>query len=136
VRKQQLEEYVTFLGPQEKGEMPLLYQQADIFLFTSIWQEPFGRVLIEAMASGTSVVGSTVGGAAEILVNNENSLTFPPNDDEALAAQIVRLIRSPELRQQLAEEGRRVALEQFDLQRMVQEIEFYLKRVIRRADAA
>lgn len=134
IRKQQLQGHVTFLGQQQKEAMPMLYQQADIFLFTSVWQEPFGRVLIEAMASGATVIGSTVGGVAEILVNEQNSLTFPPNDDEALAAQIVRLIHSPELRHRLAEAGRRVALEEFDLQRMVQEIEFYLKRLVRRAD--
>ena len=136
VRKQRLEPYITFLGQQAKAQMPTLYQQADIFLFTSIWQEPFGRVLIEAMAAGATVIGSTVGGAAEILAENENSLTFTPNDDNQLAAQIVRLIRSPDLRQSLTEVGKRVAMEQFDIQRMVQEIEYYLDRIIRRANVS
>lgn len=133
VRKQRLDKYVQFLGPQPKAAMPALYQQADIFLFTSVWQEPFGRVLVEAMASGTAVVGAKVGGAAEILVENENSLTFEPNDDQQLAAQIMRLIRSPELRFALSQQGCKVALEQFDILRMVQEIESYLGRVIKRA---
>jgi len=66
VRKQQLEAYVTFLDQQQKEEMPLLYQQADFFLFTSVWQEPFGRVFIKAMASGATVNGSTVGGTKEV----------------------------------------------------------------------
>ena len=91
VRKERIEPYVTFLGHQEKEAMPTLYQQADIFLFTSVWQEPFGRVLIEAMAAGTVVIGSTVGGVAEILVGDENSLTFPPGDDSKLATKVVIL---------------------------------------------
>jgi len=134
VRKQRLESHVTFLGQQSKDVMPHLYQQADLFLFTSVWQEPFGRVLIEAMASGVTVVGSAVGGAAEILLDGDNSLTFEPNDDQGLADQIVRLCRSPILRQTLAAAGKQVAMEQFDIQRMVQEIEYYLERMISRAE--
>lgn len=134
VRKERLGDFVTFLGQQQKAEMPALYRQADIFLFTSIWQEPFGRVLIEAMAAGTVVVGSTVGGASEILVENENSLTYPPGDVDRLAAQIARLIHAPDLRERLAQRGKVVALEQFDIQRMAFEIEAYIKTVIRRAE--
>ncbi len=135
VQKERLQPYVTFLGQQQKEAMPALYQRADIFLFTSIWQEPFGRVLIEAMAAGTTVIGSTVGGATEILVENENSLTYPPGDVDKLAAQIIRLVRSPELRQTLAQQGKEIALAQFDIQRMAMEIEAYIKTVIKRADA-
>ncbi|MCB0123157.1 MAG: glycosyltransferase family 4 protein, partial [Caldilineaceae bacterium] len=134
VRKERLQPYVRFLGQQQKETMPTLYQQADIFLFTSIWQEPFGRVLIEAMAAGTAVIGSMVGGASEILVENENSLTYPPGDAERLAAQIVRLIRAPDLRERLAAQGKEVALAQFDIQRMATEIEAYIKTVIRRTE--
>ncbi|MCB0061339.1 MAG: glycosyltransferase family 4 protein, partial [Caldilineaceae bacterium] len=134
VRKEQLQPYVTFLGQQPKEAMPTLYQRADIFLFTAIWQEPFGRVLIEAMAAGATVVGSIVGGASEILIENENSLTYPPGDADRLAAQIARLIRAPELRQRLAQRGKEVALEQFDIQRMAMEIEAYIKTVIRRTE--
>lgn len=136
VRKERLQPYITFLGQQPKETMPTLYQQADLFLFTSIWQEPFGRVLVEAMAAGTTVVGSTVGGATEILIENENSLTYPPGDVDKLAAQIARLIRAPELRQKLAQQGKRIALERFDIQRMVMDIEEYLTTVIRRAGRA
>jgi glycosyltransferase involved in cell wall biosynthesis len=136
VRKERLQSHVSFLGYQQKEAMPELYRQADIFLFTSIWQEPFGRVLIEAMAAGATVVGSTVGGASEILVENENSLTYPPGDVDKLAAQLSRLVRSPELRHSLAQAGKRTALEQFDIQRMASEIETYIKTVVKRAEAA
>lgn len=130
VRRHHLVEYVTFLGPQSKEAMPALYQQADIFLFTSVWQEPFGRVLIEAMAAGIAVVGSAVGGVTEILLDNETALTYPPGDAEKLAAQIARLVRTPELRQQLATAGKLVALERFDIQRMATEIEEYLGQIV------
>lgn len=134
VRRHRLERHVTFLGPQTKEEMPALYHRTDIFLFTSVWQEPFGRVLIEAMAAGVAVVGSTVGGVAEILRDNETALTYPAGDAEKLAAQVARLIEAPALRQQIATAGQRVALERFDIQRMATEIESYLEQLVQQAE--
>lgn len=134
VRRHRLEKHVTFLGPQTKEEMPALYHRTDIFLFTSVWQEPFGRVLIEAMAAGVAVVGSTVGGVTEILRNNETALTYPAGDAEKLAAQVARLIEAPALRQEIATAGQRAALERFDVQRMATEIESYLEQLVQQAD--
>ncbi len=53
---------ISWLGRQPKEALPSLYRSADVFLFTSIWPEPFGRVIVEAMASGTTVVGAATGG--------------------------------------------------------------------------
>lgn len=134
IRRHRLEAYVTMLGPLPKAALPTLYASADIFLFTSTWAEPFGRVVVEAMAAGAAVVGASVGGTAEILHDEENALTFPPNDEAALAAQLIRLVRSPQLRSQLAVAGQRTAVEKFDMQRMATEIELYLQQMIRSAD--
>jgi len=134
IRRHRLEPYVTLVGPQPKAALPALYADADIFLFTSTWAEPFGRVVVEAMAAGTAVIGATVGGTAEILRDEENALTFPPNDEAMLAAQMSRLIQSPQLRGQLAAAGQRAAVGQFDTQRMATELEDYLQQMIRAAD--
>ena len=135
IRRHRLQRYVTLLGAQPKAALPAHYANAQIFLFTSTWPEPFGRVVIEAMAAGAAVIGAAVGGTAEILHDNENALTFPANDETLLAAQIVRLIRAPQLRQQLATAGYHTAVEMFDMQRMATEIELYLQQMIRAADA-
>ncbi len=126
IRSEKIEEYIVFRGWQAKDQLPNLYLHADIFLFTSIWQEPFGRVLVEAMASGIAVVGTTAGGAAEILQEGVNGLTFPPGNASALARQIARLAESPLLRKQLAAAAKETAVEKFDIQRMAAEIEEYL----------
>ena len=135
IRRHRLQRYVTLLGAQPKAALPAHYANAQIFLFTSTWPEPFGRVVIEAMAAGAAVIGAAVGGTAEILHDNENALTFPANDETLLAAQIVRLLRAPQLRQQLATAGYHTAVEMFDMQRMATEIELYLQQMIRAADA-
>ena len=82
------------------------------------------------MASGVVVIGACVGGAAEILVENENALTFPAGDPLALAKQIKRVKNSPELRANLANSGRETAVSKFDLERMTEEIESYLETLL------
>lgn len=129
VIKEGAEKFVQIMPAQPKDSLPLLYGNADIFLFTSIWAEPFGRVIVEAMASGTPVIGTRVGGAAEILIANENALTFSPDDPLDLAAQIKRLVESPELRFKLAETARQTAIGRFDIRRMTDEIGEYLVSV-------
>ena len=130
VQQAELGEWIDFQGPIPKDSMPALYRQFDAFVFTSTWQEPFGRVLVEAMASGVAVIGTATGGAGEILVDHENALTFTPGDASRLAEQILRLHQQPSLRQQLVENGRRIASEKYDISRMVAEIEAYLKSVL------
>jgi len=82
------------------------------------------------MASGVAVVGTAVGGASEILIDEVNTLTFTPDDPVDLADQLKRLIESPSLRQQLTEEGARTALDKFDIQRMIGEIDEYLQTMV------
>jgi glycosyltransferase involved in cell wall biosynthesis len=120
---------VTFLGAQPKEVMPELYGEADIFLFTSTWPEPFGRVIVEAMASQLAVVGSATGGAAEILVDGRNALVVKPGDARDLAGAVGRLVDSPRLREQLAQRARQDAVEQFDVERMTTGIEDFLREM-------
>ena len=130
VDRASLASFVTFLPTQPKETLPALYRQSDIFLFTSIWQEPFGRVIVEAMASGLAVVGTAVGGAAEMLVHDENSLVFEAGDSTSLARALQRLIESPALREKLGSAGRETARSKFDLRRMTDEVELYLRSLI------
>lgn len=125
-----LERHVVFHGSAPKEQMPAVYRGADVFLFTSIWQEPFGRVLVEAMAAGLVVIGTATGGSAEILVDGKTGLTYPPDDAEALAERIFYLASHPERYAELQNEGRRFALENFSTERMVDEIEAYFLNLI------
>lgn len=129
VERARLASFVDFQPAQPKEALPSLYAQTDILLFPSIWAEPFGRVIVEAMAAGVTVVGTAVGGAAEILTDGENALTFPPNEPEALSHQLKRLLDSPALRERLARSARQTAAEKFDLRRMTAEIESYLQGI-------
>lgn len=125
VRANNLEDFVSFHHPVPKSKMPELYSQSDILLFTSIWKEPFGRVLVEAMAAGVVVIGTSTGGAAEILFDGKTGLTFTPGDAGSLALQILSLSSNRDLFAYLSREGRKFVLEKFTSERMVKELEHY-----------
>jgi glycogen(starch) synthase len=126
IEREGLHDIVTFHEPVSKDAMPAIFQQFDVLIFPSIYEEPLARVTQEAMASGLVVVGTTTGGTKEILRDGETGLTFTPEDADGLAKQIVRLITNPDLCARLAQAGRQIVLENFTLDKMVQEIEDYL----------
>jgi len=94
---------VVFTG--YRGDIPDLLQAATLFVFPS-WEEPFGMVYVEAMASRKSVVAIASGGANEIVKDEETGLLVGSGDQSALPAAILRLLGEPERQRQMGEAGR------------------------------
>jgi glycosyltransferase involved in cell wall biosynthesis len=97
-----------------RDQLARAYSSHDCFIFPSEWPEPFGMVPLEAMACGTPVVATGVGGSGEFLVDEANCLHFPPGDDAALAEAILRVANDPGLRRTLRANGW-ISADQFDL---------------------
>lgn len=135
IEQEGLQNHVTIHKAVSKDEMPAVFQQFDVLIFPSIYEEPLARITQEAMVSGLVIVGTTTGGTKEILREGETGLTFAPEDAEGLAEQIGRLAGDPELRGRLAQAGRQTVLEKFTLDRMVNEIEAYLMDCFARTPA-
>lgn len=132
--KQRLEELarnagapVRFLGRVPHGEIPALYRTHDVFVFPSIWREPFGLTHLEAMASGTPVVSTTEGGPGEFLVDRENALTFRAGDASALAHALCLMATDTALASRLALAARHMVEIRFTLDRYVAELEAFLQ---------
>ena len=87
---------VTVLGQRSKAEIAALRQRHGITVIASRY-ETFGYVMAEAMAIGSPIVCTQVGGPAEILKHEETALLVPPEDPEALADACKRLIDDPAL---------------------------------------
>lgn len=92
-----------------RSELADRYRSADVVVFPSEWEEPFGLVPLEAMACGTPVVSTGVGGSSLFCVDGVNCLRFTPGDPVDLAAAVRRLAADRELRRRIARIGVRTA---------------------------
>jgi glycosyltransferase involved in cell wall biosynthesis len=95
---------VGFTGFLEDNAAAL--RSLDIIVHAITQPEPFGMVIIEAMACGKALIAVQAGGAAELFVDGENALGHPAGDSAELARQIERLSRDEGLRRALGEAGR------------------------------
>lgn len=93
-------DFTTFPGNLGGNLLAGHYAAADVCVVPSYY-EPFGLVAIEAMASGTPVVASKVGGLQYTVLPEETGLLVPPKDELTLAAAIDRILANPEWRHQL-----------------------------------
>ena len=87
-------------------EVPAAMRALDIVVHASTEPEPFGLVIVQAMACRRAVIVSAAGGACELIEPESNALTYPPGDSAALAQAIQRLAANPALRMRLARAGR------------------------------
>lgn len=95
----------------------------DIVVHASTRPEPFGRVLIEAMACGKPVITTGMGGSAEIVSAGAGALRFWPGEADDLAASISRLVADPALRKNLGESARRTAVRSFGREQLAEDLE-------------
>ena len=95
---------VIFVGRRSRELLKLYYSAADIFI-TTPWYEPFGITPLEAMACGTPVIGSDVGGIKYSVVEGQTGYLVAPNDPDALAERIESLYRQPERLKEFARNG-------------------------------
>jgi len=100
-----IEDLITFQGAEVQDTLTYYYSAAEMVVMPSHY-ESFGMVALEAMACGTPVVGSRVGGLAFSIQDGQTGYLVPERDPEALAARIRLLLHDGDLRQQL---GRRAA---------------------------
>jgi glycosyltransferase involved in cell wall biosynthesis len=94
----------------------------DIVVHASTKPEPFGMVVIEAMASAKAVVASRAGGTMELFTEGENAVSHPPGDVSALARQLRLLFEDEPLRRRLGTNGRATAEEFYGGDRLAREL--------------
>lgn len=99
----------------ESDDPASVFAALDIAVAPSVQPEPFGCVVMEAMAVGTPVVGSDAGGIAEQIVDGDSGLLFPPGDAASLAAALDQLLSHPGLRSAMATNASRRVRTTFSL---------------------
>lgn len=120
---------VKFLGFQENAQE--IYRSLDIFVHASVSPEPFGQVVIEAMAEGLPVIATDAGGVREIVVHGKNGWLVPMADAPALAAAIEGLLADPPAARCVGAAGHAWVREHFTAARSARKIEQIYGSILR-----
>jgi len=116
IREHGLDGRVVLAG--YRRDIPACMRGMDLLVHPSL-SESFGQVIVEAMAAGTAVVATEVGGVPEIVTHGETGLLVPPRDPGAIVRAVRELYRQPDLRRRLALAGRESVRARFSIERMV-----------------
>lgn len=118
VKRLGLEESVQFLGSRK--DIPQLLSQTDVLVLSTVTQEAFGRVILEAQAAGVPVVATKVGGVVEIIEHERTGLLVMPRDIDAMANAVMRLLKDRTLAAQIVLAARKKLENKYTLENMAQ----------------
>lgn len=96
---------VTIHGFVDHTRLVQEFHNHQIYLFCSLWDEPFSGGLLEAIGTGIPTIATTAGGTPEALRNGENALVIEPDNPTQLAEAIVRLMHDPALYEWIGYQG-------------------------------
>lgn len=120
VKNHNLVDVIKFVGFQK--DVIVILSEIDVLIHPAI-EEPFGRVLIEAMSMEIPVVGYKSGGIQEVIVNKETGYLIAPYDYELLATKTIELLENDGLRLKFGQEGRKRVAEKFCIKKHVNDME-------------
>jgi glycosyltransferase involved in cell wall biosynthesis len=123
IKEHHLEKHVFLAG--FRPDILSVHKGFDIFVMSSV-TEGLGTSLLDAMACGKPIVATTAGGMPEVVEDGATGLVVPPRDHQAMAAAIVKLLTSPDLRARMGAAGLARVRARFSVERMVQDtLEIY-----------
>lgn len=115
-RRLGIQDKVEFLG--NRGDIPSLLADSDVLVLSTVTQEAFGRVIIEAQAVGVPVIATKVGGVVDIVEHEVTGLLVLPKDPDAIAAAVLRLANDRKLGDAMCVEARRRVEKNYTLDQM------------------
>ncbi len=120
-RRLQIGDRVTFTGTIPGHLVPQYYQDSYVVVVPSL-TEAFGLAVTEAMACGKPVIAAAVGGILDQVIDGVNGFLVPPRDSKSIADKLVKLLGDEALARRMGEAGRRIAEEQFSLEKRAESI--------------
>lgn len=122
-------ERVNMVGGVSHSQVVDHYRDADVFAFTSVWDEPFGIPMIEAMACGVPVVAAQGGAVPEIVKDGATGLLVKRGDAAALAKAVMELLDNRDLAESMGEAGRQRVRQLFSWDRTAESVLACYKRL-------
>lgn len=124
---------VEFGAAVAHSEVPALLAAAHVLVCSSEEPEAFSRLVLEAFAVGTPVIGTPIGGTGEVLREGDTGLTFAPGNSRELSNQLKRLFADDALRDRLVANARKLVETRYSLGFTVNQIEALLREAVERA---
>ncbi len=121
IRRRQLEDVIVMPGVVRFADLPGVYQSADVYAHTSIY-EGLGRVMLEAGAAGLPVVAMDSAGVREVVVDGDNGYIVAQGDVDVFAARVLSLLNDPRKAREMGLRGREIALTRFDPARLFDDL--------------
>lgn len=115
-----LEKNVIFTG--KRDDIEVFLSVMDIFVLTSLI-EGLPNVILEAMACGLPIVATNVGGIPEAVEDGRSGILVKPQDNQAVADAIIKLLEDENLRKEMGRRGRETLEQRFKLERMIKDYE-------------
>lgn len=106
VNRYKINSSVIFLGKISTEEIVEIYAICDIFVCPSLWEEPFGLVVLEAMASGKPTIVTNVGGLSEWVTDSDTGIIIEPKNKKELFTKIYMLLRNDDKRISMGKRAR------------------------------
>ncbi len=119
--------HVAFRGFQEPDKF---YKDSSILVFPSIWEEPFGLSIVEAMSHGLCVIASDIGGIPETVKNMKTGLLFKPGDENDFREKLQYLLDNPSEIRRMGKNARKFVKKNFDWSKIIKEYEGLYKEII------
>jgi len=121
--------FLGYMGDDKKTELEEFYYRADVFVAPSVWDEPLGLVILEAMACKTPVIATRKGGIPLAVKDGVNGILVRPRSSNQIAQACNKLLENEELREKMGEAARKTVEEKFTWKKIAQK---YL-RIYKRA---
>jgi glycosyltransferase involved in cell wall biosynthesis len=117
-----IEKHVRFRGALTAGQLKACYERCDVFILPSLG-EGFGIVFLEAMMCGKPCIGADAGAIPEVIENGRTGLLVEPDNAEAIAVSLVRLLKDDKLRLSMGQTGRERFMSEYAFHRFQERLE-------------
>jgi glycosyltransferase involved in cell wall biosynthesis len=115
-----VQDHVTFAGRVDAGDLPALYNLADVFVTATERQEGLPIIILEAMSCGRPTIASHIGGIPNIITSGKDGILSPPGDVPALERDIARILDDDPYARRMGKAARETIRREFSQERMVE----------------
>jgi glycosyltransferase involved in cell wall biosynthesis len=127
--------FLGYMGDDKKEELEEFYYRADVFVAPSVWDEPLGLVILEAMAAKTPIIATRKGGIPIAVKNGVNGFLIRPKSSRQIAEACNRLLENDELRKRMGDASRETVQKKFTWKKIAQTYIRIYKKAYRNEDS-